>query len=106
MAKYEDVVEKFPHLKEALDTARNLQDNARSASGRAIYMQRQAEINALIPRLIELAKDWDEKELRYALVKLEILRDEVLAMENNTKVYEIMLEQVAAGEFNQDDDEG
>lgn len=103
---YEDIIAKHPELKESLDGARTLQDNARSASGRAIYLQKQSEINALIPRLIELAKEWDEKELRYTIVKMEVLRNEVLALEEHTKVYDIMVEQVAAGDFDEDESEG
>ena len=88
--------------------ARTLQEQSTSVAAKAMYKQKQSEINSLIPKLIELAKVWNENELRYTITKIEILRDEILSIENNSRALETMVSQIERGDFdktNDDDDE-
>ena len=102
MENHNALVEKYPQLKEDLDRARELQDMTSSVTGRALYKQKQMDINALIPKIIELARVWDENELRYTIAKMELLREEIMSMENNAKAYEALVGQINSGDFDKE----
>lgn len=95
-------IEKYPHLRDELENARQLQETSGSLQAKALYKEKQAAINALIPQLIELAKVWDENKLRYTITKIEILRDEILAIENNSKAYDVLISQINNGDFDKE----
>lgn len=99
----EQLRDKYPDLKNELETAQQLQDNTRSLAAQALYKEKQAEINKLIPQLIELAKVWDEQKLRYTITKMEILRDEIIAHENNSRAYDVLVSQIEKGDFDNDE---
>ncbi len=63
MNDYNSLVAKYPHLKNELEMARDLQETSASLQAKALYKQKQSEINALIPQLIEYAKVWDENKI-------------------------------------------
>lgn len=103
---HDTLIEKYPQLKDELETARSLQETSNSMQAKALYKEKQAGINALIPQLIELAKVWDEPKLRYTITKIEILREEIVSIERNAKAYDTLVEQIGKGDFdNQTDDE-
>lgn len=95
-------IEKYPHLKDELENARQLQETSGSLQAKALYKEKQAAINGLIPQLIELGKVWDENKLRYTITKIEILRDEILAIENNSKAYDVLISQINNGDFDKE----
>lgn len=96
--------EKYPKLTDDLENALKLQEQSGSVAAKAIYREKQEQINALIPKLIELAKVWNENELRYTITKIEILRDELVSTERNSKAYDILVEQIEKGEFDEEED--
>lgn len=93
------LIEKYPHLKEEIESARALQEASGSLHAKALYKQKQSEINSLIPTLIELAKVWDENKLRYTITKIEILRDEIVSVERGSKALDTLVEQIERGDF-------
>lgn len=95
-------IEKYPHLRDELENARQLQETSGSLQAKALYKEKQAAINALIPQLIELAKVWDENKLRYTITKIEILREEIMAIENNAKAYDVLISQINNGDFDKE----
>lgn len=95
-------IEKYPHLREELENARQLQETSGSLQAKALYKEKQAKINSLIPELIEIAKVWDENKLRYTITKIEILRDEIVSIEHNAKVYDTLIEQINRGDFDKE----
>lgn len=97
--EHKKLLEKYPHLKEELETARALQETSASLQAKALYKEKQSAINALIPELINLAKVWDENKLRYTITKMEILRDEIMSIERNSKAYDVLMEQIERGDF-------
>lgn len=99
MTEHSKIVDKYPHLKDDLDRARELQEMSSSVQGRALYKQKQNEINSLIPKIIELARVWNENELRYTITKMEILRDEIISVENNSRAYDTLVQQIENGDF-------
>lgn len=102
---HSQIIDKYPQLKEELETARQLQETSGSLQAKALYREKQSAINALIPELINLAKVWDENKLRYTITKMEILREEILSIERNSKAYDILMEQINRGEFDNSIDE-
>lgn len=102
---HNELVEKYPHLREELETARQLQETSGSLQAKALYKEKQSTINALIPELINLAKVWDENKLRYTITKMEILRDEILSIERNSKAYDVLVDQIGHGDFDKNTDE-
>lgn len=107
MATITELTEKYPKLAEDLEAARQLQEQSTSLAAKAMYKQKQAEINGLIPKLIELAKVWNENELRYTITKIEILRDEIMSIENNSRALDTLVSQIEKGDFdnrNEDDE--
>lgn len=102
---HNELVEKYPHLREELETARQLQETSNSLQAKALYKEKQSTINALIPELINLAKVWDENKLRYTITKMEILRDEILSIERNSKAYDVLVDQIGHGDFDKNTDE-
>ncbi len=99
------LVEKYPHLKEDLEAARQLQETSASLQAKALYKEKQSAINALIPELINLAKVWDENKLRYTITKMEILREEIISIERNSKAYDMLVEQINRGDFDNSTEE-
>lgn len=95
---------KYPKLSDDLDAALKLQEQSASVGVKALYKEKQEQINALIPKLIDLAKVWDEQQLRYTITKIEILRDEILSIERNSKAYDVLVEQIESGEFDEDEE--
>ncbi len=95
-------IEKYPHLKDELENARQLQETSSSLQAKALYKEKQLAINSLIPQLIELAKVWDENKLRYTITKIEILRDEIVAIERNAKAYDVLIGQINNGDFDKE----
>lgn len=107
MATIDELTKKYPQLADELETARALQEQSTSVAAKAMYKQKQAEINGLIPKLIELAKVWNENELRYTITKIEILRDEIMSIENNSRALDTLVSQIEKGDFdnrNEDDE--
>lgn len=105
---YNTLVEKYPRLADELNAARELQETSASLQAKALYKQKQGEINSLIPQLIEYAKVWDEHKIRYTITKMEILRDEIISIERNATAFDILVEQIKRGDFDNqqsDDDE-
>lgn len=96
---HDQLIEKYPHLKDDLEAARALQETAGSLQAKALYREKQVQINNLIPELINLAKVWDENKLRYTITKIEILRDEIVSVERNSKAYDTLVDQIGRGEF-------
>lgn len=96
---YNTLVQKYPHLKAELDAARELQETSASLQAKALYKQKQSEINSLIPQLIEYAKVWDENKIRYTITKMEILRDEIVSIEHNSRAFDSLAEQISRGDF-------
>lgn len=99
---FEQLVDKHPQLKEELETARALQETSGSLQAKALYREKQSTINSLLPDIINLAKVWDENKLRYTITKMEILLDEVKSIENNSKAYDILVDQLSQGDFDKD----
>lgn len=97
-------IEKYPQLKDEIETARQLQETSSSVAAKSMYKEKQQQINLLIPQLIDLAKVWDENKLRYTITKIEILRDEIVSIERNAKAYDTLLEQINTGEFDKEKD--
>jgi len=97
-------VDKYPQLANELENARQLQETSGSLQAKALYKEKQATINALIPELITLAKVWDENKLRYTITKIEILRDEIVSIERNAKAYDTLIEQINRGDFDKEKD--
>mgnify|MGYP000851087888 FL=1 len=104
MNDYNSLVAKYPHLKTELEMARDLQETSASLQAKALYKQKQSEINALIPQLIEHAKVWDENKIRYTITKMEILRDEIMSIEHNSRAFDSLAEQKARGDFDNQTD--
>lgn len=95
----QEYIEKYPHMAEEIEAARQLQETSGSLQAKVLYKEKQSQINALIPKLIELAKVWNEQELRYTITKIEILRDEIVSIENAAKAYDNLIEQIDRGDF-------
>ncbi len=102
---HDKLIEKYPHLREELETALQLQETSGSLQAKALYKEKQSTINALIPELINLAKVWDENQLRYTITKMEILRDEIMSIERNSKAYDVLVDQIGHGDFDKSTDE-
>jgi hypothetical protein len=102
---HDKLIEKYPHLREELETALQLQETSGSLQAKALYKEKQSTINSLIPELINLAKVWDENQLRYTITKMEILRDEIMSIERNSKAYDVLVDQIGHGDFDKSTDD-
>lgn len=103
----EQLKEKYPSLQSEIDATRELQDVAQSPFGKAMYSRKQQEFNALIPELFTANKIGDESKLRYTIVRMELIHDEIAEMQKNATAFDILVTQIESGDFDKekDDDE-
>lgn len=99
------LIEKYPHLKNEIETARKMQETSSSLQAKALYKEKQSTINSLIPVIIDAVRLWDEAKIRYNVTKLEILRDELVSIENNGRAYDNLVDQINNGDFDKEIDE-
>lgn len=92
-------------MADALDNARSMAEMAASATGKHLYASKQAEFNSLIPKLFTVVKAWNEAEVRYTVVKMELLHDEIKRMQESKEIYAKLLKDIEDGEFDKNADE-
>lgn len=105
MINLKHIKEKYPKLTNELDTAKQLQDVAESPYGKMIYSQKQGEFNALIPELFTANKLGDDAKLRYTITKMELIHEDIISMQKNSKVFDTLIEQIESGDFDKERDE-
>lgn len=103
----EQIKQKYPSLEKEIETTRELQDVAQSPFGKALYSRKQQEFNALIPELFTANKIGDESKLRYTIVRMELIHDEIVEMQKNSTAFDTLVGQIESGDFDKekDDDE-
>lgn len=103
----EQLKQKYPTLQAEIDATRELQDVAQSPFGKALYSRKQQEFNALIPELFTANKIGDESKLRYTIVRMELIHDEIVEMQKNSTAFDTLVGQIESGDFDKekDDDE-
>lgn len=105
MINLEHTKKKYPRLAIELDTAKQLQDVADSPYGKMMYTQKQQEFNALIPELFTANKLGDESKLRYTITRMELIHDDIKKMQENSKAFDTLVEQIESGDFDKEQDD-
>lgn len=78
---------KYPERAEELDAARLLMESSTALPVKMMYQNKQDEFNALIKELFTYAKEWNDGKIRYTIVKMEVLHDEIKKLQEAKTLY-------------------
>jgi hypothetical protein len=85
--EHDKLKEKYPERASELDAARLLMESSTSIPMKMMYQNKQDEFNALIKELFTHAKEWNDGKIRYTIVKMEVLHDEIKKLQEAKTLY-------------------
>lgn len=91
---HEALKAKYPERAEELDAARLMMEASTSLPSRMMYQSKQEEFNKLIQELFTHAKEWNEGKIRYTIVKMEVLHDEIKKLQEAKSLYNSLLKDI------------